>query len=212
MSMTTSKDKLTRKERELEFRMNLVLDAAEEVFNEFSYTNASVEEIAHRAEISVGTLYNLFHSKEEIYRAVVSRGQKTFFENIEQRVDEARGPLDQVRAAVKYFFEHFTGIAGAFRHYNTATNGFQWELKSQLEQEAFQMQQRFAMRLVDICQRGMDEGIFTRGVPAELLATTVLGIPHSFLMVWLEQEGVDLMSLEPACLALTDRVVGASSD
>jgi len=206
------KPKLSRKERELEFRMNLVLDAAEDVFNEHSYGTASVEEIAHRAEISVGTLYNLFHSKEEIYRAVVSRGQKLFFENIEQRVDQARGPLEQVRAAVAYFFEHFTNIAGAFRHYNTATNGFQWELKSQLEQEAFEMQQHFAMRLVDICQRGVDDGVFKGGVSPELMATTVLGIPHSFLMVWLEQEGVDLMSLEPSCLALTDRVLGAAGE
>ncbi len=206
------KPKLSRKERELAFRMNLVLDAAEDVFNEHSYATASVEEIAHRAEISVGTLYNLFHSKEEIYRAVVSRGQKLFFENIETRVDAARGPLEQVRATVTYFFEHFTSIAGAFRHYNTATNGFQWELKSQLEQEAFEMQQHFTMRLVDICQRGVDDGVFKGGVPPELMATTVLGIPHSFLMVWLEQEGVDLMSLEPSCLALTDRVLGAASD
>lgn len=206
------KPKLSRKERELEFRMNLVLDAAEDVFNEHSYSTASVEEIAHRAEISVGTLYNLFHSKEEIYRAVVSRGQKLFFENIEMRVDQARGPLEQVRAAVSYFFEHFTSIAGAFRHYNTATNGFQWELKSQLEQEAFAMQQHFTTRLVDICQRGVDDGVFKKGVSAELMATTVLGIPHSFLMVWLEQEGVDLMSLEPSCLALTDRVLGAAGE
>jgi AcrR family transcriptional regulator len=206
------KPKLSRKERELEFRTNLVLDAAEDVFNEHSYATASVEEIAHRAEISVGTLYNLFHSKEEIYHAVVSRGQKLFYENIEQRVDAARGPLEQVRVTVTYFFEHFTSIAGAFRLYNTASNGFQWELKSQLEQEAFEMQQHFAMRLVDICQRGVDEGVFKGGVPTELMATTVLGIPHSFLMVWLEQEGVDLMSLEPSCLALTDRVLGAASD
>jgi AcrR family transcriptional regulator len=206
------KPKLSRKERELEFRMNLVLDAAEEVFNEHSYATASVEEIAQRAEISVGTLYNLFHSKEEIYRAVVSRGQTLFFKTIELRVDEARGPLEQVRATVSFFFEHFTSIAGAFRHYNTATNGFQWELKSQLEQEAFKMQQHFTMRLEEICQRGVDEGVFKRGVSSDLMATTVLGIPHSFLMVWLGQEGVDLMSLEPSCLALTDRVLGASGD
>ena len=45
--------KLSRKERELQFRMNLVLDAAEEVFSEASYAAASVEDIARRAEISV---------------------------------------------------------------------------------------------------------------------------------------------------------------
>ena len=53
--------KLSRKERELQFRLNIVLDAAMDVFSEKSFGHVSVEEIATRAEISVGTLYNLFH-------------------------------------------------------------------------------------------------------------------------------------------------------
>lgn len=202
--------KLSRRERELEFRKNLVLDAAEELFAESSFADASVEDIAHRAEISVGTLYNLFRSKEEIYRAVVSRSAQIFFHNIEERVEQARGPYEQVHAAVSYFFEHFSRYSRHFRHYVSATNGFQWELKSQLEQEALAAQQRFFRRFVDVCQRGIDEGVFKGGIPAELMAVTVLGIPHSFLVVWLEQEGVDLMSLVPAALAITDRVTGAN--
>ncbi len=205
------KIKLSRRERELEFRKNLVLDAAEELFAESSFADASVEDIAHRAEISVGTLYNLFHSKEDIYRAVVSRSAQTFFANIEERVEQARGPYDQVHAAVSYFFEHFSRYSRHFRHYVSATNGLQWELKSQLEHEALAAQQRFFQEFIEICQRGIDEGIFKRGIPAELIAVTVLGIPHSFLMVWLEQEGVDLMSLVPHALAVTDRVTGAEA-
>jgi AcrR family transcriptional regulator len=203
------KARLSRKERELQFRMNLVLDAAEEVFGESSYAQASVEEIARRAEISVGTLYNLFHSKEDIYRGCVSRAQDIFFKNLEQRIDEARGPKEKVHAIVRYFFEHFSKYSRQFRHYVSATNGFQWELKSKLEQDAFEVQQAFMRNLVELTQRGMDEGIFKRGLPAELMAVTLLGIPHSFLMVWLEQEGVDLMSLVPSALVVADRVTGA---
>jgi len=203
--------KLSRKERELEFRRNLVLDAAEELFAESSFADASVEDIAHRAELSVGTLYNLFHGKEEIYRGVVSRAAEIFFSNIERRVAEARGPYEQVHAAVSYFFEHFSRYSRHFRHYVSATNGFQWELKCQLDQEAMAAQQRFFARFVEICERGIEEGVFKRGIPPQLMAVTVLGIPHSFLMVWLEQEGVDLLSLVPDALAVTDRLTGAEA-
>ncbi|NQY92298.1 MAG: helix-turn-helix transcriptional regulator, partial [Deltaproteobacteria bacterium] len=55
--------KLSRKERELQFRLNIVLDSAMEGLSEKAFGQVSVEEIATRAEISVGTLYNLFHSK-----------------------------------------------------------------------------------------------------------------------------------------------------
>ena len=193
--------KLSRKEREQQFRMSIVLDAAEEVFAAHTYAQASVEEIATRAEISVGTLYNLFRGKEDIYRAVVSRAQNLFFDNLEQRLDEARGPTDQIHSAVRYFFEHFTRYAQQFRHYVSATNGFQWELRSQLENEAFERQQSFNRRMVEICQSGLS---------AELMAVTILGIPHSFLMVWMEQEGVDLMSLVPSAQLAVDRLIGAA--
>jgi AcrR family transcriptional regulator len=201
--------RLTRKERELQFRINLVLDAADDVFAESSYAQASVEEIARRAEISVGTLYNLFHSKEDIYRGVVSRAQDVFFKNLQMRLDEARGPKEKVHAVISYAFEHFSKYSRQFRHYVSATNGFQWELKSKLERDAFDAQQSFMRRLVEICQAGMDAGIFKKGLPAELMAVTLLGVPHSFLMVWLEQEGIDLRSLIPSALTVADRVTGA---
>jgi AcrR family transcriptional regulator len=204
--------KLSRKERELQFRMNLVLDAAEEVFSDSSYAAASVEEIARRAEISVGTLYNLFASKEDIYSNVISRAQQLFFENMQDRVGNARGPKDKIHASVEYFFEHFNRYHRHFRLYNQATNGFQWELKAKLADEANEGQRMFIGHLSDVCQRGIDEGIFKSGVPADLMAVTILGIPHSFLTYWLDREGVDLVSLTPAALKVIDRVTGAAND
>lgn len=211
MSDTTQDEarKLSRKEREQQFRLNLILDAAEEVFAETSFGGASVEEIAQRAEISVGTLYNLFRSKEDVYRAVVSRIQSIFFDRIEERVAAARGPLDKVHAVVSYYFEHFHRYSRQFRLYTSATNGFQWELRSKLADEALQRQAEFHKQLTDICQQGMDEGIFKRGVPADLLATIILSVPHPILAHWLAREGSDLLTLMPYSIAVVDRLVGA---
>jgi AcrR family transcriptional regulator len=213
LSATSPEAKLSRKERELQFRIGLVLDAAEEVFGESSFADASVDDIAHRAEISVGTLYNLFHSKDDIYRAVVSRAQTNFFQHMEGQVAKARGPRDQIHAVVTYFFEHFSRYNRQFRHYVAASNGFQWELKSQLEHEAFDAQREFMKRVVRLCEQGMEQGVFKgKGLSAELMAVTLLGIPHSFLSVWLDKEGVDLMSLVPQALIAADRVTGGGVD
>ena len=212
MSGTKPQQKLSRKEREHQFRLDLVLDAAEEVFADTSYANASVEDIAHSAEISVGTLYNLFHSKEDIYIAVIKRAQDLFFEKLNESLDDARGPRDQVHATVRYPFEHFTRYAKQFRHYAAASNGHQWELQTHVDEQAQGSQHTFTTRLTEICRHGLDQGIFKRGVSAELLAVTVLGIPHSFLLVWLEDETVDLLELVPQALLVADRVIGADAD
>ena len=211
MSERTAEDarKLSRKEREQQFRLNLILDAAEEVFAETNFAGASVEDIAQRAEISVGTLYNLFRSKEDVYRAVVSRAQNLFFDRIEERVAEARGPLEKVHVVVGYYFEHFHRYQRQFRLYVSATNGFQWELRSKLADEALMRQGQFHRQLTNICQQGMDEGIFKRGIPADLLATNILAIPHPILAHWLAKEGSDLLSLLPYSITIADRVVGA---
>ena len=208
---TEDSRKLSRKERELQFRLGLILDAAEEVFSETSFAGASVEEIAQRAEISVGTLYNLFRSKEDVYRAVVSRAQQIFFDRVEERVEMARGPLDKVHAVISAYFEHFHRYSRQFRLYVQATNGFQWELRTKLADEALARQAAFHRRLTDILQQGMDEGIFRRGVPADLLATLVLGVPHPLLAHWLARDGSDLMSLMPHAMTVVDRLVGADA-
>ncbi|HYC54337.1 MAG TPA: TetR/AcrR family transcriptional regulator [Candidatus Binatia bacterium] len=208
MSGVAEEKKLSRKERELQFRLNLVLDAAEEIFAETPFAGASVEDIAQRAEISVGTLYNLFRSKEDLYRAVISRAQSLFFDRIDERVDEARGPRDKILAAVSYYFEHFHRYARHFRLYVSATNGFQWELRHKLAAEALERQSQFVRRVTDVCQEGLDQGIFKRGVSAELMAAVILGIPHPFLAAWLERDNIDLMSLLPNALTIVDRLLG----
>lgn len=204
--------KPTRKEKEQEFRLNLILDAAEEVFGETSFGGASVEEIAQRAEISVGTLYNLFRSKEDVYRAVVSRAQNIFFDRAEARFRAARGPLEKVRAVVDTFFEHFHHYSRQFRLYASATSGFDWELRSRLADEALQRQAAFHRMITDCCQQGIDEGVFKRGVPAPILATSILALPHPLLAFWLATEGTDLMAMIPHARVLLDRLVGADGN
>ncbi len=208
MSEAASERKLTRKERELQFRMGIVLDAAQQVFAESSYAASSVEEIARRAEISVGTLYNLFNSKEEIYTRVVSRAQAEFFEYMTQEVREARGPAEKLRQAIHCHFEHFKRYLGQWRLYVSASNGFQWELKSKLADEANVAQSKFLGLLTDIIQTGMDEGVFKPGVAADDLALSILAVPHAFLVALLFNEDADPLSGRPHAIKIVERMVG----
>lgn len=72
----------TRKERERARHRREILDAAERLFAEKGFHGATTEEIAHRAEFAVGTLYKFFASKEEIYTAVLLEGVQVRLEAI----------------------------------------------------------------------------------------------------------------------------------
>jgi AcrR family transcriptional regulator len=63
-----------RKERERLLRRNLILDAAEKVIFEKGIDSSTMDEIAEMAELSKGTLYLYFKSKEDIQFAIFQRG------------------------------------------------------------------------------------------------------------------------------------------
>lgn len=54
-------------------RIHRILDAAEHIFAEVGYDNATTNAIAARAETSIGSLYQFFPNKEAILKAVVKR-------------------------------------------------------------------------------------------------------------------------------------------
>ncbi len=63
----------SRRERQRESRRSDILDAAQEIFNEVGYSNATMAQIASRAEFSVGTLYYFFPNKEGLFAEMILR-------------------------------------------------------------------------------------------------------------------------------------------
>ena len=61
----------SRKERERLSRKNEIIAAAREVFSTRGFNEATLEEIASKAEFGKGTLYNYFHGKDDLYTAVM---------------------------------------------------------------------------------------------------------------------------------------------
>lgn len=63
---------ITRKERERLSRKNEIIAAAREVFCTHGFNDATLDEIAVKAEFGKGTLYNYFQGKEDLYEAVLA--------------------------------------------------------------------------------------------------------------------------------------------
>ena len=67
----TNDEGSTWREREKERAREAILHAAADTFAQSGYENAGMKEIASRAGISVGMLYNYFKGKDEIYRELI---------------------------------------------------------------------------------------------------------------------------------------------
>lgn len=110
-----SEQSLSRRERERQRRRQAMLRAAQSVFAEKGYAQATLDEIAERAEFGKGTLYNYFDGgKEGILFAVFDELYDDLFEHIQEAFTGAPAqerPLRErfhafVLESFSFFLEH----------------------------------------------------------------------------------------------------------
>lgn len=76
--------------------VSAILDAAERHFLELGYESAKVDDIAHAADVAVGSVYNHFGGKDPLYRAVVERALELFEAYLDEDRDTDLSALEQV--------------------------------------------------------------------------------------------------------------------
>jgi AcrR family transcriptional regulator len=70
---------------------NAILEAAGAVFAERGFHRARIQDVAARARIGVGTVYNHFDEKEDILRALLEERMEGLVEQLERRSDDPSG-------------------------------------------------------------------------------------------------------------------------
>ncbi|HOP27080.1 MAG TPA: TetR/AcrR family transcriptional regulator [Candidatus Sabulitectum sp.] len=78
-----------------------ILNAAAKVFAEKGYDGARVDEIAAEAGMNKAMLYYRVGDKEELYRRVVLKGQKTFTDSVDRAISSASGPEEGIAGIVE---------------------------------------------------------------------------------------------------------------
>jgi AcrR family transcriptional regulator len=110
----------SRRERERRERRQAIIDAAKELFFEKGYQVTTMEDIAAAAELSKGTLYIYFRSKDELYVTIILEG----FQIIDDQLAEIEGMDMDLVAKGKAMFMAFIEFCMAHREYFRITQYF----------------------------------------------------------------------------------------
>ncbi|MCW8825350.1 MAG: TetR/AcrR family transcriptional regulator [Gammaproteobacteria bacterium] len=86
MPLHTESSAELRWQRRKESRPGEIIEAAFDLFAERGFSATRMDEIAHRAGISKGSLYNYFKSKEAIFEAVVTEDIIPIIDQVEQEI------------------------------------------------------------------------------------------------------------------------------
>lgn len=96
-------------------RERQVLALAEELFAERGYHGTSMDEIARRAGVSKPVIYDLVHSKDELYRRVFAAAADELAASVAEAASAHQGDLEaQLRGTAIAFFRFIDDHRGAW--------------------------------------------------------------------------------------------------
>ena len=103
-----------RRQREKRERRASIVDAAEAVFLRKGLTLATMDEIAAEAEVSKGTLYLYFDSKDELYLALAVRSLGELLERFSEMPEQGSG-LERLERLLRTYAQYAIEHSESFR-------------------------------------------------------------------------------------------------
>jgi TetR/AcrR family transcriptional regulator len=159
-----------RKEREKEQRREEILDAAQRVFFEKGLAAATMDDIAETAELSKGTLYLYYKSKEDLYLTVMMRGMQLLYEAFSEVANSVTTPAKMLSGMFDAYLRYFNTHRDYFRmmHYLQAPQ-FHRQVSEDVKQSCSILNQRVWNLVNSMLQRCIDDGLLRKGLnPMEL--------------------------------------------
>ncbi len=200
-----------RKTRELEWRRHDLLSAAERLFSKRGFFKTSMADIAEAAEFAIGTVYQFFRSKEEIYISLIEAKMEEFERLLEARMVEASSATEQLGAVIRTKLEYFEENRNFFRIYVTEWSGFEWTMKSAFGERCWKRYQVQLDLVADVIRSGMRQGEF-RALDPHMAAFALHGMLNSTIYLWILQArpSESLVAKAESLLALFIHGAGAA--
>lgn len=179
--------KLPRKERERLQRQRELLEVAEEVFSRKGFHSTTIQEISEKSEFAVGSIYNMFASKDEIYLALLRMRFEEYLVLLEEKLKKTKDPVEKVRVFIQARFEFFSEHKMLFRLILNTTYGPQWDVRNGLEDKLTNRYEEHLKRLEGIIKEGIRMNLFA-GKDSFGMALAIEGMINAFVGYWIRNK------------------------
>lgn len=183
--MIDKKRTVKRKERETLRHRYEILSAAEKVFAVKGYHKASVSDIAKMAEYSVGFIYKIFGSKEELYFDLIQKKMNELKEKIDSEIEKKSNPYDKINVIIDSVLCHFRENRDFFKIYVNEAGGFEWNIERHFGKRISEKFNYFIKQTEEIFREGIRKKYFVDLDPS-ILAISLAGILNGFTTYWIK--------------------------
>jgi AcrR family transcriptional regulator len=158
---------------------NALVQAAREVFEEDGFQDARIADIPARANVSYGSFYTYFDSKEAIFREVVSFATGEMFQASRSGVGDAGTPTERIHEATARYLSAYARNAGIMRVIEQVSPRDEYMRSLLLE-----IRSLFVQRIATGIRRLQDEGAADRALDADVAASALGGMVEHFARQW----------------------------
>ena len=198
----------SRKERERERHRMEVLAAAETLLTRKSYSEISVQEIAETAEFSVGYLYKIFSSKEEIFESLLRALSMEICEVVDAHMSIPGNAVEKLRSFIYGTFDwmndHPAYTCSSVREMIMIS-----PILPGMVAHIGLVEARSRTAMARLFEEGIREGLF-RDADPQIMARTIKILMKGFVMedLVIEQEMRDWTVYAPIILDIFMRAFG----
>ncbi|MFP4060865.1 MAG: TetR/AcrR family transcriptional regulator [Bacteroidales bacterium] len=158
-----------RRVREKEQRRSDIIDAAEKVFFSRGVHQSTMDDVAMEAELSKGTLYLYFKSKEDLHFAISMRGMDVLSEKLQQAYDISKTGAEnalEIGKAYIGFSKQYRNYFDSFLEFEAST----LETVDPLQKEKIFGDGSPLMVFVHVIEKGQKDGSIRDDIPSRELA------------------------------------------
>ncbi|MFH1112332.1 MAG: TetR/AcrR family transcriptional regulator [Pseudomonadota bacterium] len=167
-----------------------IIQAAIEVFGKNGFQNSGISEIARKADVADGTIYQYFKNKEDLFFAIPAEKTKEFCLELELHLQGITGSVNKMRKFIwyyLYFFQENPEYARTLMLEMRVSKGF-------TKSRTYSSLREFTTKALDIIKEGQEEGAIRKDVNVYLIRELLLGILEHMVTRWLVRgEDYDLM-------------------
>ena len=175
-----------RRKRERENRKNAILKAARKLFFEKGFRSVTVESIARKADLSKGSIYLYYSSKEEIYSQILLKDIDKFHDRVADILQDSSGASEALIRLAEIYVNYFLNDRELFRilmNFMIHNNGM--NLPADLNIHIIKTMNRAIDVFEQILKFGMEKGEFPPDTNLRLNRNAIWGLLNGIIALHL---------------------------
>ncbi len=171
-------------------RRQSIIQAAIGVFGKGNFRDSSISEIARRANVAEGTIYQYFRNKEDLFFSIPVDKTEEFCRELDLHLEGISGAFNKIKKFIWYYLYFFKKNP----EYGRTLMLEMRVSKNFVKTKAYESFKPLTDRILEILKEGQQERIIRDDVNIYILRQLILGILEHMVTRWLlKGERYDLL-------------------